>query len=246
MVLEHCSNCEGSHPAPLDEACPFPDSEQPTSKRGTRRTRRTPDLSPPPPPKGGRGLPRGSGKGGKTAHQRDQSPAAPDAAQNQPDPPQSLDHPTPRDPGMQPFVVCRPADSQAAAIQAIADQLAKMQQDAKAFQEAAARDREADRQEMLRRTAAPPPASGPSRQEPPQPRLPYPPADFRAPTRQPPSYPSQGYSASSTKTQRPLVPPPVQPTRPTGPDLLPDGAETGQLAKILPAGKSHSPRSGAS
>ena len=127
---------------------------------------------------------------------------------------------------MQPSADSRPVDSQAAAIQAIADQLARMQQDAKAFQEAAARDREADRQEMLRRTAAPPPVAGPCRQEPPQPRLPYPPADFRAPTRQPPPYPTQGYSASSTVTQRPTVPPTVQPTRPAGADLLPDGAET--------------------
>ena len=177
------------------------------------------------PPKRGRGRPRGGGRGGKTAHQRDRSPAAPEAAQNQPDPPQSPDRPTPRDTGIQPPADSRPADSQAAAIQAIADQLARMQQDAKAFQEAAARDREADRQEMLRRTAAPPPVAGPSRQEPPQPRLPYPPADFRAPTRQPPPYPTQGYSASSIATQRPPVPPTVQPSRPAGADLLPEGAE---------------------
>ena len=225
MVLEHCSNCEGSHPAPLDEACPFPASEQPITRRVTCRTR-TLSLSPPPLPKRGRGGRRGRGRGGKTAHQRDQSPAAPDAAQNQPDPPQSPNRPASRDPGMQPSVVLQPADCQAAAIQAID---ARMQQDAKAFQEAAARDREADRQEMLRQTAAPQPTPGPSPQEPPQPRLPYPPADFRAPTRQPPPYPTQGYSASSaltaTHTQRPPVPPPVQPTRLTGADL-PDGEET--------------------
>ena len=53
-------------------------------------------------------------------------------------------------------------DPQVAAIQAIADQLARMQQEAKAYQAAAARDREADRQEMLRRTAAAQPAPGPS------------------------------------------------------------------------------------
>ena len=148
MVLEHCSNCEGSHPAPLDEACPFPASEQPITRRVNRRTRRTPSLSPPPPPKRGRGGRRGRGRGGKTAYQRDQSPAAPDAAQNQPDPPQSPDRPASRDPCLQPSVVLQPADRQAA-VQAIADQLSRMQQDAKAFQEAAARDREADRQEML-------------------------------------------------------------------------------------------------
>ena len=134
VVLEHCSNCEGSHPAPLDEACPFPASEQPITRMVTRWTRRTPSLSPPPPPKRGRGGRQCRGRGGKTAHQHDQSPAAPDAAQNQPDPPQSPDRPTSRDPGIQPLVVLQPADCQAAAIQAIIDQIARMQQDTKAFQ----------------------------------------------------------------------------------------------------------------
>ena len=105
-----------------------------------------------------------------------------------------------------------------------------MQQDARDFQAAAARDREADRQEILRRTATPQPTPGPSCQESSQPRLPYPPADFGIPARQPPPYPTQGYSASSAPqaicTQGLPVPPPVQPTRPPGTDLLPDGDET--------------------
>ena len=54
-----------------------------------------------------------------------------------------------------------PADRQAAAIQAIADQLPKMQQDANDFQAAAAKDREADWQEMLRWTAVPQPTPDP-------------------------------------------------------------------------------------
>ena len=105
MVLEHCSNCEGSHPAPLDEGCPFPASDQPVPRRVTRQTRRTPSLSPVPPPKRGRGSRQG--RRGKTAHQRDQSPAAPDAAQNWPNPQQSPDRPASRDPCLQPSEVPR-------------------------------------------------------------------------------------------------------------------------------------------
>ena len=60
MVLQHCSNCDGRHPPPLDGRCPFPTCEQPAPKRTTRRTRRSPSLSPPPPPKRGRGQPRTS------------------------------------------------------------------------------------------------------------------------------------------------------------------------------------------
>ena len=63
---------------------------------------------------------------------------------------------------MQPPPSTQPADPQVAAIQAITDQLARMQQEARNYQASAARDREADRQEMLRRTAATQPAPGPS------------------------------------------------------------------------------------
>ena len=142
---------------------------------------------------------------------------APDAARSQPDPPQSPDPPAPRAPSMQPSVVLQPADRQAAAIQTISDQLARMQQDAREFQAAAAREREADRQEMLRRTAAArPPAPGPS-QGPPQPgpshreqlqtssRLPYPAVDFGMPARQLPPYPTQGY-CTPVLTQAPRPP----------------------------------------
>ena len=186
MVLQHCSNCDGRHPPPLDEVCPFPTCEQPAPKRTTRRTRRSPSLSPPPPPKRGRGQPRGSmspslspppppppkrgrgqplgskGKGKKAPPLRHQSPEASFDAQDQPDSPHSSACPTPRDSGMQPPCSPQPVDPQVAAIQAIADQLARMQQEAKAYQAAAARDREADRQEMLRRTVATQPAPGPS------------------------------------------------------------------------------------
>ena len=198
-------------------------------------SRRTPSLSPPPPPKQGRG--GGRGRGGKTAHQRNQSPLSPDAARNQPDLPQTPDQPAPRDTSLQPSVVIQPADQQAAAIQAIADQLARMQKEAQDFQAAAARDREADCQEMLRRTAtARSPAQGPSQQDPAPSslRLPYPSADFGAPARRPPPYPTQGYGTPShsqaTRTQGHPAPPHA--TRPTGPpgttDLLPDGDETFQ------------------
>ena len=165
MDLEHCTTCEGSHPAPIDEECPFTARRAPTTRRVTRQTRRTPSLSPPPPPKRGRGGRRGRGRGGRTAHQHDDSPASPDAARNQPDPPQTPEPPAPRAPSMQPLVVIQPADTQAAAIQAISDQLARMQQEARDFQAAAARDRESDRQEMIRRTTtARPTAAGPSQQ----------------------------------------------------------------------------------
>ena len=182
MVLQHCSNCDGRHPPPLDGRCPFPTCEQPAPKRTTRRTRRSPSLSPPPPPKRGRGQPRTSrspsmtppppppptkrgrgpplsSKGKKKAPPRCQSPEASFDAQDQPDSPHSSVCSTPRDSGMQPPPSTQPADPQVATIQAIADQLARMQQEARA---AAAKDREADRQEMLRRTAATQPAPGPS------------------------------------------------------------------------------------
>ena len=51
MDLEHCTNCEGSHLAPLDEDCPFPARRLPTARRVTRQTRRTPSLSPLPHPR---------------------------------------------------------------------------------------------------------------------------------------------------------------------------------------------------
>ena len=159
MDLENCTTCEGRHPAPRDEECPFTAHRAPTTRRVTRQTRRTPSLSPPPPPKRGRGGRRGRGRGGRTAHQRDDSPAPPDAAQNQPDPPQTLEPPAPRASSMHPG----PPVIQAAAIQAFSDQLARMQQEARNFQAAAARDREADQQEMIRRTTtARPTASDPS------------------------------------------------------------------------------------
>ena len=222
MDLEHCITCEGSHPAPRDEECPFTARRAPATRRVTRQTRRTPSLSPPPPPKRGRGGHRGRGRGGRTAHQRDDSPASPDAARNQPDPPQIPEPPTPWAPGMQPSVVIQPADRQSAAIQAISDQLAMMQQEARDFQAAAASDRETDLQEMVRRTTtARPPASGPSR-VPLQPgpshreqphttsRLPYPPADFGLPPKPTPPYPTQGYCAPVL----PQVPCPPGPSAP--------------------------------
>ena len=98
--------------------------------------------------------------------QPDQSPSSPDAAHNQPDPPQMPDQTAPRDATLQPSVVIQPADQQAAAIQAIADQLARMQKEARDFQATTAKDREADRQEMLRRTAmVRSPTPGPSHQD---------------------------------------------------------------------------------
>ena len=98
-----------------------------------------------------------------------------------------------------------------------------MQQDARNFQATAAKDREADRQEMLRRTAAPQPTPGTSHLEPPHLRLPYPPADFGVQARQLPPYPIQGYSgppsSQVSRTQGLPAPPPVQPTGPPGSDL---------------------------
>ena len=255
MDLDNCTTCEGRHPAPRDKECPFTAHWAPTTRRVTRQTRRTPSMSPPPPPKRGRGGRRGRGRGGRTAHQRDDSPAPPDAAQNQPDPPQTPEPPAPRAASMQPSVVIQPADKQAAAIQAISDQLARMQQEAKNVQAAAARDREADRQEMIRRTTtARPTASvptqgpshtGPSTWEQPHTtsRLPYPPADFGLPLQPTPPYPVQGYCAP-TVSQAPRLPGPVAPpqagtskpgpvappqagtSKPSGStDLLPDGEE---------------------
>ena len=222
MDLENCTTCEGRHPAPRDEECPFSARRAPTTRRVTRQTRRTPSLSPPPPPKRGRGGRRGRGRGGRTAHQRDESPAPPDAARNQPDPPQTPEPPAPRTSNMQPSVVIQLADTQAAAIQAISDQLARMRQEARNFQAAATRDRESDRQEMIRRTTtARPTASdpsqgpshtGPSTREQPQTtsRLPYPPADFGLPLHPTPPYPVQGYCAP-TVPQAPCLPGPVGP-----------------------------------
>ena len=250
-MLDHFNNCEGNHPAPLDDSCPFPPRRPPTTRRVTWQTRRTPSLSPPPPLKRGRGSRRGTCRGCKTAHQRNQIPSSPYAAHNQPDPPQTPDQPAPRDASLQPSVVIQPADQQAAAIQAIADQLARMQKEARDFQATAAKDREADRQEMLRRTAtARPPTPGPSHQDPLQStsRLPYPPADFGVPARRPPPYPTQGYGAHSQATRTQGHPAPSQSTRPTGPpgttDLLPNGDETFQdhslPCSLPPSGKSNS------
>ena len=185
MSLQHCANCDGRHPPPLDRRCPFPAYEPPAPKRTTRTTRRSPSLSPPPPPKRGRGQPRTSrspsltppppppptkrgrgrpvgSKGKKKAPPRRQRPEVFFDAQDQPESPHRSICVTPRDSGRQPPPSTQPADPQLAAIQAIADQLARMQQEARDYQAAAARDREADRQEMLRRTAATQPAPGPS------------------------------------------------------------------------------------
>ena len=205
-------------------------------------TRSTPSLSPPPPPKRGRSGRQGRGRDGRTAHQCDHSPSSPGAAQNQPDSPQSPDQPAPRAPSMQPTVVLQPADRQAAAIQAIADQLAKMQQDAREFQAAAARDREAGRQEMLRRTASarpPAPVATTHLNRAPAARIHLRPTRS-SPTHQltlvfqpdgPPPYPTQGYSTpaltQASCSQGHPAPPQAQPTRPPGTtDLLPDGEET--------------------
>ena len=125
-------------------------------------------------------------------------------------------------------VVIQPADQQAATIQAIADQLQKMQPDAREFQVTAARGTEFDRQEMLRRTeAVRPPGPGPSHEEQPQAtlRLPYPPPDFVSAPRRPPPYPTQGYGMPSHQH-------PTRTNQTTGPalatDLLPDSDETFQ------------------
>ena len=209
MVLQYCANCDGRHPPPLDRRCPFPAYEPPAPKRTTRRTRRSPSLSPPPPPKRGRGQPhtswspsltppppppptkRGRGrpigsKGKKKAPPRRQSPEASFDAQDQPDSAHSSICFTPRDSGRQPPPSTQPADPQVAAIQAIADQLARMQQEARDYQAAAARDREADRQEMLSRTAATQPAPGPSHPD-------------VAPTRPPPSASQESRRATASQ-----------------------------------------------
>ena len=179
---------------------------RPTTRRVTRQTRRTPSLSPPPHPKRGRGGRRGRGRGGRTAHQRDDSPAPPDAARNQPDPPQTPEPPAPRASSMQPSVVIQPADTQAAAIQAISDQLARMQQEARNFQAAAARDRESDRQEMIRRTTtARPTASDPS---------------------QGPSLAGPSTVPQAPRLPGPAAPPQARTSKPSGStNLLPDGEE---------------------
>ena len=133
------------------------------------------------------------------AARREWTPS-PEAAHRQPEPPQQPDQPDHRAPGLQPSVVIQPADQQAAAIQAIADQLHHMQQEVRDFQASAAKDREDDRREMLRRTAAlQPTAPEPSRGEKPQaqPMLPYPPRDSFPTSRQEPPYPTQGYPAPS-------------------------------------------------
>ena len=255
MVLDHCSNCNGRHPAPLDKGGPFPTCEQPAPRRTTRRTRRSPSLSPPPPPKRGRGRPRGKAKGSKAPPQRHQSPEASDAAQDQPD----LPH---RDSGTQPPCALQPVDPQVAAIQAIADQLTRMQQEAKAYQAAAARDQEADRQEMLRRTAAAQPAPGPSQPDLALTRPPFPPANsghelrrttaaqsapgpsredsaqprhrqlpaaYGAPATQPAPPSTQGFvapAATHTRDRPAAATASALPNGPPGPDILPDGDET--------------------
>ena len=277
MSLQHCANCDGRHPPPLDRRCPFPAYEPPAPKRTTRRTRRSSSLSPPPPPKRGRGQPRTSrspsltppppppptkrgrgrpvGSKGKKAPPQRQSPEASFDAQDQPDSPHSSICVTPRDFSRQPPPSTQPADPQVAAIQAIADQLARMQQEARDYQAAAARDREADRQEMLRRTAATQPAPGPSH---PDVALTRPPPSasqesFRATASQPTPGPSQedpslsryrqllaagGTTAtqlapSSTQGRAPLTAAHVRDrlaaaaaNGPPGPDILPDGDES--------------------
>ena len=227
---------DGIHP-PLDRRCPFPAYEPPAPKRTTRRTRRSTSLSPPPPPKRGRGQPSTSrspsltppppppptkrgrdrpigSKGKKKAPPRRQSPEASFDAQDQPDSPHSSISLTPRDSGRQPPPSTQPADPQVAAIQAIADQLARMQQEARDYQAAAARDREADRQELLRRTAASQPAPGPS-----QPDV--------APTRgtpatQPAPSSTQGRAAPTAAHSRDRRAAAAA-NGPPGPDILPDG-----------------------
>ena len=209
MSLQHCANCDGRHPPPLDRRCPFPAYEPPAPKRTTRSSRRSPSLSPTPPPKRGRGQPRTSrspsltppppskkgkgrpvrSKGKKKAPPRRQSPEVSFDAQDQPESPHHTCV-TPRDSGRQPPPSTQPADPQVAAIQAIADQLARMQQEARDYQAAAARDREADRQEMLRRTAATQPAPGPSHPDVARTRPP-PSESVRATASQPTPGPSQ-------------------------------------------------------
>ena len=133
MDLDHCRTCEGTHPSPLDDRCPFPPQGPLTTRRVTRQTRCSPSLSPPPRSKRGRGGRRG-GRQPTSGTRPPPRQSSPDAAHNQPDPPQLPDQPTPRAPSLQPSVVNHPAGQQAAAIQAIADQLQKMQKDVCEFQ----------------------------------------------------------------------------------------------------------------
>ena len=123
---------------------------------------------------------------------------------------------------MQPSCAPQPVDPQVAAIQAIADQLTRMQQEAKAYQAAAARDREADRQEMLRRTAAAQPAPGPSHPDVALTRPPFPPANSghklrRTTAAQPAPGPSREDSAQPRHRQLPAASgaPATQPAPPS-------------------------------
>ena len=134
----------------------------------------------------------------QTRKTRHQSPEASFDAQDQPNSPHSPACSIPRDSGMQPPPATQPVDPQVAAIQAIANQLARMQQEARDYQAAAARDREADRQEMLRRTAAAQPAPGPSHPDGASARPPHPPPsasqEFRRATAGQPRDQSRGPS----------------------------------------------------
>ena len=241
MVLDHCSKCDVRHLAPLDEGCPFPTCEQPAPRRTTRRTRRSPSLSPPPPPKRGRGRPRGKAKGSKALPQRHQSPEASDATQDQPDSPHSPACPAPRDSGMQPPCAPQPVDPQVAAIQAIADQLTRMQQEAKAYQAAEARDREADCQDMLRRTAAAQPAPGPSHPDLALTRPPYPPANSGHELRRTTAaQPAPGPSPGTGNFQPPLGPQPHSRLLPRPKDMPPRLPPTPETA-LLQQQPQHSP-----
>ena len=151
---------------------------------------------------------------------------------------------------MQPPCASQPVDPQVAAIQAIADQLARMQQEARDYQAAAARDREADRQEMLRRTAAAQPAPGPSHpvvasesrratagqpapgtshEDPALSRYRQLLATCGAPATQPAPSSTQGCAAPAathTRDRLAAAPAPAPANGPPGPDILPDGDET--------------------
>ena len=122
---------------PQDPQVTLPVASPPPKRgRGQPCTSRSPSLTPPPPPpptKRGKGRPIGN-KGKKKAPLRRQSPEASFDAQDQPDSPHSSICVTPRDSGRQPQPSSQPADPQVAAIQAIADQLARMQQEARDYQ----------------------------------------------------------------------------------------------------------------
>ena len=126
---------------------------------------------------------------------------------------------------MQPPPSTQPADPQVAAIQAIADQLARMQQEARDYQAAAARDRETDRQEMLRRTAATQPAPGPSHLDVASARTTLPPPSASQESRRATASSTQGRAApAATHTRDRLAA--ASANGPPGPDILLDGDKT--------------------